>query len=188
MIPTDLEHSAAKVTETRMVMDVISDHAERFLQQELDLSVKDRFSRSENVKLLKLKALTSLVAVGGDVNLLIGFSFDDSLLQEIFQRFTADIEVSEDERELYLHETASEIINTIIGNSTKDINSSKTPISLSPPIILIGAKSIYRDKDAVFFTVELVCDQGSLEIDLIGPKWLFDAQLNYVGNEGGAKA
>ena len=44
----------------------------------------------------------------------------------------------------------------------------------------VEAKNITRNKGATFYTLDIETDSGMLSIHFIGPKELFDLNLNYV--------
>jgi len=84
------------------------------------------------------------------------------------------------EEDLYRCSTVTEVANVIIGNCTADFSSFGERISISPPILLEGTKHIHRMKDAMFNNVAIVTAQGCFDINLVGPRDMFNAHLDYV--------
>jgi CheY-specific phosphatase CheX len=181
-----LRSAADRQQDIGRVMTVVTRYANSFLEGEIGIAIIDRKYRFEEVQQLELKSMTSLVSVGGDINMLIAFSFDSQLIEFISKSLTSDIFVDDDERDLYMRETASEVINMIIGNSTADLATGTDMITLSPPVVIAGAKSVFRARGAKFFSVNMFSAQGNLDIDFVGPQELFDEKLNYIGLAEGA--
>jgi CheY-specific phosphatase CheX len=132
------------------------------------------------IETLDIHGLTAVVGVGGPVSLLIAFSFEQHLVDALYARMTAEIEVPPGEEEQYRGSVAAEIINTIIGNCTADLQQSDQAISLTPPMILDHVKHIHRMQNVVFISRSLETDYGCVDINLVGPGELFDTSLNYV--------
>ena len=81
---------------------------------------------------LKLKHVTALLNVGGNINMYVGVSFDEPLIEKVFDAYCEDLEIEEDERDEYIEETAGDVINIVVGNSTADLADSGMVINLSP--------------------------------------------------------
>jgi len=126
-----------------------------------------------------LHDITAVAGFGVPVGLLIAFSFDQTLLGDILDKATASLPVPEEERELYLRETAAEVVNTVLGLCTADFQLKETAVSLSPPVVMEGARSIQRRGDAVFASMDIHTDKGAVSVNLFGPRHLFDDRLNY---------
>ncbi len=157
-----------------------AERARAFLAQELDTPILASRFALRDVNRLDLRELTSIVVVGGPVDMIVAFSFDGALLEQLFKIYVADLTIENHEREIYIGETAGDIINTVIGNLTADINPGGRAITFSPPVIVTGARSLLRYKEARFYTVSLETAYGALVVNIIGPKQLFDKYLNYL--------
>lgn len=130
---------------------------------------------------LTLLDMTAIVRMGGGVNLLIAFSFQDALVDTLFKRMTADFDIAPDEVEMYREAAAGEAVNTILGHSTIDLQKTNGPaISMTPPVTLDRVKTIRRMKNAMFYTRSLDTEFGRMNISLVGPQELFDTHLDYV--------
>jgi|GEM_PF-500524 CheY-specific phosphatase CheX len=183
------QHSAGElVGEMTAIMHVVARRTDMFLRSQIGLTVNGCSHHADGVQCLELKDLTSLVSVGGSLNMIIAFSFDAGLIAHISQKFTDGIAVGDDERELYLNDAASEMINTIIGNCTAELAERNAVISMSPPVIITGARSVHRAQDAKFFSVTMSLSKGSMGIYFIGPRGLFDDNLETIFASNGAQA
>ncbi len=163
------------------LIEAVANRAASFLQDEIGIVPSAIRYHLENVQKLELRHLTSLMSVEGYSPLYLAMSFDESLIEHAFAVYAKDIEYDASERDMYLEETAGDIVNIIVGNATSSIGAPPgKPVRLSPPVIITEARSIFRLKAAQFFTAGLETDHGTLEILCIGPKDLFDEHLNYL--------
>lgn len=165
------------------VAEVVAATMERtrsYFEEEFDIQVADITQGSGDVASLDVRGLTAIVGVGGPVSLLIAFSFEPSLMDVLYTRMTDGIEVPVGEEETYRSSIAAEIINTIIGNCTTELQQHDETISLTPPMIVDSARHIHRVKNAVFINRRLNSAFGSVNINLVGPGELFDLDLHYV--------
>lgn len=167
----------------KLIADVVASTLARtrsYFEEEFAIDVTDVSQDRGNIELLEIHDLTAIVGVGGPINLLVAFSFEQALVDALYRRMTADIEVPPGEEDLYRSSAAAEIVNTIIGNCTADFQQRDHGISLTPPVILDKAKHIQRMKNAVFVSRSLETTFGRVDINLVGPTELFDDSLNYV--------
>jgi CheY-specific phosphatase CheX len=132
-----------------------------------------------DVSQLQLHDMTVIAGLGGPISLLIAFSFDASLVDALFVRVTDGIEVPPGETELYRRETAAEIVNTILGLCTSDLQNIEESIALSPPVVIEDARCIHRPKNAVFANMRIRTEKGIVSVGFVGPRELFDDHLNY---------
>lgn len=162
------------------MMKVITDRTSGFLKEETYINVESNEFVFDNNQPPVLKHLTALVSINSNINVYIAFSFDEPLIEQAFTAFTADIDIEPDEREEYIEETASEIINIVIGNATADFQDKKAVVSFSPPVVISNAKRLVHHKDAKFFTSNLHTNHGEMSIFCIGPSQLFNEQLQTI--------
>ena len=161
------------------LMDRVVTRTKSFLSDELETNVLSSRFQLQNVTKIDLRELSSIVVVGGPVNMIVAFSFDHGLIERLFKIYTDDIDVEEGERDLFHGETAGDIINTVIGNVTADIKKNGGALTFSPPVILSGARSLLRHRDAKFYAASMDTEYGALAVNVIGPPELFDQYLNY---------
>jgi len=164
----------------RTLMDVMTRRTINFLTDELEIELQSRGDLQDSTHKIELLHLTSIMGIEGHIGVFLAFSFDEGLIHNALESFADDIDIDEEEKDLYLEEAAMEILNTIVGNATADLGEKGNIITLSPPIIVSEARSVLRHKKARFYSVNLQTSAGELQIHCIGPKELFDDKLNYV--------
>lgn len=165
-------------------MAAVLTRARDYLQEEIGLSVSRAKPRTGNLDSLHLRDITSVVSTDGPVKLIITFSFQRSLLEHMREVVTAALTVTPEERELFLRETAGEVMNFILGHATADLAEEGNDVELSPPVVLDQERDILRPKKAIFTSIELSTNHGIMDINFIGPSELFDSHLNIVGDQG----
>ena len=158
----------------------VGDLVKQFLAVEIKIKTSSINYQFHDVQRLKLKYLTSIMAVEGQLHMLFAFSFDQPLINKIMRKYTVDIDTSDIAEEEYIEETAADMINLLLGNSLKGFSISGKTIQLTPPVVITEAKTIYRNKQAMFLTADIITHQGSIQIYCIGPEKLFDSELNYI--------
>ncbi len=156
------------------------DRTKTYLASEAGIDVTDARRATGNLNQLKLQQSTAIVGLGGKIGLLIAFSFPREIVDVLYDRLTAGIDVPEGDEALFRRETVTELVNVIIGNCTADFCTDGERISMSPPILLEEAKHIHRIKDAIFDSILLETAHGCFDINLVGPREIFDAHLNYM--------
>ena len=105
------------------VVKVVERRTIDFLCDELKLVVKDIGRYLHNEQSVKLRDVTAIVGVGSRTGLYIAYSYDASLLHAMMVRYTAELTIAPEEEALYMRETASEVVNVIVGNCTASISS-----------------------------------------------------------------
>lgn len=160
------------------VIDVISKRTIAFLNDEMDIQVETQDVNLVPVNRLELYYLTTVLTVGGNINVNVIFSYEQKLIEKIFEVYTEDVEVLPEERLEYIEETAGDVINIIVGNSTADFKALDT-ITLSPPIMISEAKSIAKSKLSEFFVNHFHTIHGSMSIFCVGPKGTHDLSESF---------
>jgi CheY-like chemotaxis protein len=94
--------------------------------------------------------------------------------------FTEGLDYPAEEESMYLEETAGELLNIVVGNAADKFAPDDEVVTFSPPIVITEAKSILKNNRATFYAVEMSTTAGMLYIYIIGPKHLFDDELNYI--------
>lgn len=161
------------------VMASILGQTREVLAAEAVISVEGAETFDCDVSKLHLHDMTAIAGLGGPISLLIAFSFESRLVESLFTRITADIEVPAGEEDLYRRETVAEVVNTILGLCTTDLQNIEESIALSPPVIIEDARCIHRPKNAVFASMRIRTEKGKVSVSFVGPRELFDDRLNY---------
>jgi CheY-specific phosphatase CheX len=173
--PQQLDH------EIGLVMRVVEQRTLSFMRDEIGLEPISIEHHMHDEKSVVLRPITAIVAVGSKSGLYIAYSYDLSLIREMTRLYTAGLTYPADEEELYIRDTASDVVNVIVGNSTAELASRGELITLSPPMLMVGAKTIHSRDGSTVAALTAHFAQGALDVAFVGPKVLFDQHLNYRG-------
>ncbi|WP_164503676.1 chemotaxis protein CheX [Pleionea sediminis] len=135
-----------------------------------------------DVKQLKLNYLTSMIVIEEPMSVIFAFSFDEPLAYAVMKSYTIELDVDPSSESQYVQDSAADVINIVLGNSLTSFQIYDKAIELTPPIVLVGAKTIYRKQTATFYSSEIETEQGNMKIFCLGPQVLFDHRLNYKGD------
>lgn len=166
--------------EITAVVKVVEQRTIAFLKEQLGLSVVKISRRLHHEQTVILRQMTAIVGVGSRQGLYIAYSYDESLIRAMTKRYTAELSVPPEEEPLYMRETASDVVNVIVGNCTADLARQGEVVSLSPPVLALGAVIIQGRPKTAIATLTLEYPEGSLDVAFVGPKLLFDDHLNYM--------
>ncbi|CAG1021777.1 hypothetical protein DOJK_01237 [Patescibacteria group bacterium] len=148
-------------------MNKLANRLISFLNNELDIATTDIHFMLNDIHKMQLNHLTTLINVEGSVKVLILISYQQSLFDEIFLRYTRDLSIAEDELEEAMVDSAGDIINIIVGNTLTDINNEPKKIIMSPPLIITAAKQLAGQRHAMFYKANLITALGQLDIYLV---------------------
>ncbi|NNM51888.1 MAG: chemotaxis protein CheX [Pseudomonadales bacterium] len=151
-----------------------------YFLEEFSIEVNEAEQDNPKNETLNIHGLTAVVGVGGPVSLLIAFSFEQGLIDELYTQMTAGLTISPDEEQIFKESVAGDVINTIIGNCTADLKNGNKAISLTPPMIIDHVKKIHRTNNVVFITKNMMTEFGVIDVNILGPSNFFDSNLNYV--------
>jgi len=167
--------------EITAVVEVVVKRTITFMREQLDMRPQGVERHEGSPESLRLRDITAIVGVGSKAGLYVAFSYDDRLIRAMMKRYTADLAVAPDEEELYVQETAADIVNVIVGNCTADLSQRPEPVSLSPPVLMVGARTISGSPGTTVAALTLQLDEGRLDLAFVGPRVMFDERLNFLG-------
>jgi len=166
--------------DAKQLIEDVTDKTISFLDKETSLKVIDKTFEANDQTHMDLKNISSLISIGGNLNAYIVFSFDRDLIFQIFKNYTKGLDLVPEEQATDIEETAGEMLNIIIGNTLTLFQKKGEAIHFSTPIIISEAKRIMRSRNAKFFQSDLDTDYGAMRIFLVGPKELFNNELDYL--------
>lgn len=170
-----LEHDIAPVLKT------VERRAIAFFHDQLDLVAEKIGHSIHREDQFTLREMTAIVGVGSSQGLYIAFSYDLPLVKAMTRKYTAELTIAPEEEDLYMRETALDVVNVIIGNCTADLARQREVIALSPPVLALGARTMQGRPKSAVAVMALTFPEGALDIAFVGPKLLFDEHLNYIG-------
>ena len=163
--------------ENKILMPLV-ERSISFLQDELGINVSSDEIEIVSPQKVELKKNTAMIGTGGSVQVLITIGYDDGLLNKVVEAFLEGDEVDEDEKD-EIHESVScEFVNTIVGNALQNPLDGTT-LSITPPILIYEAKSLFKHKSSKIAVAKIQTDFGEMLLTTIGPKETFAKELNF---------
>jgi len=137
----------------------------------------------ESLEIIDLKyPSVFLILTVSNKQLIILFTFDNSLIQHLHLALTEGIEYSEEELQNITEAVAADMLNIIIGNATADMPNNGNLIKITPPQLIKNKKQLLRKQQAQFFAAEVITSVGRLWVSSIEPIELFNENLDYINN------
>ena len=167
--------------EVMQIMQSVITRTRAHFESEFGICLAETNCNAGRLDTLTLLDMTAIIGMGGAVNLLIAFSFQEGLINAMYERMTNGLGIQPDEVDMYREAAAGEVVNTILGHCTIDLQDlDRRGIAMTPPVILDRVKTIRRMKEAMFYTQSLDTALGCMTISLVGPRGLFNTKLEYV--------
>ena len=151
----------------REIIEIITSNCVEYFEQEFKMEVISKKIYLKDIYNIHLDYLTSVISVKGHLNFLLAFSYDEILINKLFQFFTEGVDIDEGEEDLYLEESASEIMNIVVGNATKYLEKRDSLLTLTPPIVFKEAKNIINKKDSQYYNSVIATAFGNMNLYLI---------------------
>lgn len=152
------------------MLDSLIIQTKKFLQDDMGIEVKETFiSQLEHNKLL-LKDETSMIGVGGGLNLLILMSYDNSVLLKLVDSFVDGEVIPADEVQEIQNSVCGEVINTIVGLSLSSFPNTGEKITITPPITFNAASDLIKHKNSKIISVNVTTNYGEISIGIVGSK------------------
>jgi chemotaxis protein CheX len=113
-----------------------------------------------------LKKYTTMIGVGGTLNLLFYVTYDESLLDHLTYKFAYG-HVLDHEFQALRESAAGEIANTVIGHAISDFPDKGKGVAITPPVTIEDAKCINTHATQML-TVLVSTPYGNIELNVIG--------------------
>ncbi len=150
-----------------------------YFANEFGISVTENNQCVGEIETINLLDMTAIINIGGAINLLIAFSFQESLLNAIYGEMTDGLGIPFNEIDRYRKAAAGDVINTVLGHCTIDLQKlDQNGVIITPPLIIRDVKKIRHLKNAMFCTQNLNTPLGCMTISVVGQKELFGTNFN----------
>ncbi len=151
-----------------MILDSLILQTKLFLQEDMRLEILKVNTEMFDEKSLNLKQHTSMIGVGGKLNLMTVISFDNQLLNKLMELFMEGEAVAEDERVDVMESVSGEVINTILGLALPTFPNRGKGVTITPPITINDASSLKKQKNSKIISANISTNFGNLSISAIG--------------------
>jgi CheY-specific phosphatase CheX/signal transduction histidine kinase len=164
--------------EFHKVMESVVRHLGAYFESECDLPTVALPAPNGGPEAPTLLGVTAVIGIGGAINLHVAFSFQSELIDALCDRMTEGMPPSAESRHDLQQAVAGEIINTVVGHCTVDLQVlDRAGVPITPPAVVFGTKVLPRFDTAIFMTQSLATPLGRMDISLVGPGNLFTIDL-----------
>lgn len=154
------------ITLSKEVLTSIVYHAKLLLVGEMQMQTGFN-GEYRSVSKIELRKYTTMIGIGGTLNLLFYTTYDDLLLDNLTKLFAYGT-ISEEEFLEFRESAAGEIANTIVGHAIVDFPNKGKGVTLTPPVTIEDAKAIVRTNGTCILTALLSTPYGNMELNVIG--------------------
>jgi chemotaxis protein CheX len=151
-----------------MILDSLILQTKLLLQEDMKLEIVNLETIRTDYETLTLKEFTSMIGVGGKINLMAVISFDVNLLNKLVSIFMDGEEVAQDEVDEIRESVTGEVINTILGLSLPTFPNRGKGITITPPITINEASVLKKHKNSRIVSVNITTNFGTVSISAIG--------------------
>lgn len=151
-----------------MILDSLILQTKLLLQEDMKLEIVNLETIRADYETLTLKEFTSMIGVGGKINLMTVISFDVDLLNKLVSIFMDGEEVAQDEVDEIRESVTGEVINTILGLSLPTFPNRGKGITITPPITINEASVLKKHKNSRIVSVNITTNFGTVSISAIG--------------------
>lgn len=156
--------------DTTGFLKTIAERLDGFFKDELSIDVSDIEYHLERHDRIELRYLTSLLGVKGRAQMFVLFSFDELLIQHVYEVYTAELTIDADEQDMMMEETSGDLLNIVIGNVLSTISKKGERNTVTPPLTLTEAKNLVRHRNATVKSADLITASGRVSIYCVWPK------------------
>lgn len=160
------------------MMTALGERTRLYLETEMAIPVTAMADADNVPAAITLDEMTAIVGIGGPTDLLAAFSFSSGLADALFHRLIEMLGLPPEEAGEFRQAGLGEMANVIAGNWIAEFSPPGTRTTLTPPTLVEGAKDIPHIPRAIYRTLSIATESGSMSIYLIGPKNMFDLMLN----------
>jgi chemotaxis protein CheX len=151
-----------------MILDSLILQTKLLLHEDMHLEIIDVETKKADYEVLVLKEFTSMIGVGGKINLITVISFDSELLNKLVSIFLDDEEVDESEISEIRYSVTGEVINTIMGLALPTFPYRGKGITITPPIIINEVSILKKYTNSKIVSANITTNFGTVSISAIG--------------------
>ena len=167
-------HTHTPIHEIELVMQSMVTQTQDYFETEHETCMIDGAPDAGESNSQPLLDMTAIIGFGGLVNLQAVFSFQTSLVNAVYAWMTEGFDDRPEEVEKHHEAAIGELVNTILGHCTLDLQHlDRQGIPLTPPVILEAGHVFPAMNCAVFCRHCLHSKYGRLNICLVGPQEVF---------------
>jgi CheY-specific phosphatase CheX len=154
----------------RATVDAVSHHAQAHVAGALGLTLLGEPEVIEGEQALKLLDMTAIISLGGAANVLVAFTFETALSDQIRLIETQGLPMTPEEFAKCLPETLAETANIIAGHCTKDLERARHLVTMSTPVVIESRHLLCSAGRAHYKKVSYQTTLGKMQIICVAPR------------------
>lgn len=151
-----------------MILDSLILQVKLFLNEDMDIDIEKIDVNETDSNQLELKQHTSMIGIGGKLNIMAVISFNDDILLHLVNLFMEGEEVDEEELAEVKESVSGEVINTILGLALPTFPNRGKGVTITPPITINDAGKLNKHKNSKIISAHIKTSYGELSLSLIG--------------------
>ncbi len=151
-----------------MIIDSLVLQSKLFLVEDMDIDIQNIEIVDNSPDKLVLKDSTSMIGIGGKLNMMVVISLENRFLSKLVELFMDGEEVDDDEKEEVYSSVTGETINTIIGLALPTFPNRGRGVTITPPITISDASNVKKDKTSTILSANIQTEFGSMSISAMG--------------------
>lgn len=159
-------------------LEPIMNRTMSFLEEDMGIAVISKAIEILSPKKVELKKNTVMIGTGGSIQVILTIGYDDLLLDKLVEAFLEGEKIDDDEKDEIRESVSCEFLNTVVGNAMTNFAGDGV-ISITPPVLIYEAKSLFKYKDSKIVTATIKTDFGDMTLAAVGPRELFEKELEF---------
>lgn len=149
-----------------VIMDIIVKHTGVFFDLNFEIISKNKWKKSIKDR-LTLNEYNTLIKMNNEDEYVLILSTDNSL-SDFFVRKMVEADLEGEEKEDCKLAVLEEVLNTIVGNSTQELEEHKHEINLGIPETITDkqAEKLLKEKDKEVYVYDLKINLGVIKLSL----------------------
>ena len=153
-----------------MIIESLLLQTKLFLQDDMGIAIEKTYIGDEGTDRVSLSDYTSMIGVGGKLNLMVIISYQSSLLNTLVDNFMDGEEVDPQEEQEIRDSVAGEVVNTIMGLALPTFPNRGKGVTITPPITINDASNIAKHKNSKIITAIITTEHGQMSVSVVGPE------------------
>jgi CheY-specific phosphatase CheX len=151
-------------------MDAVAQHTQAHVCGALGLTLQRAPEVVEGEAALDLLDMTAIISLGGAANVLLAFTFENDLSNQIRGIETRGLSMTPEELTRCLPETLAETANIIAGHCTRELARADRLVTMSTPLVVQSRQLQCGAGRAFFKKISYQTDAGRLHVVCVAPR------------------
>lgn len=149
-------------------------HTEAYVSEILGIPLRECPVVFDKPNEIGLRSLSTLIAMGGATSVLVCFTVDQALADELLRIESAGLDLDGMDRGELVQATLSELANIVLGHCTTNLCSKDQSVSLSAPVVISVERLRPPPEKSSFARLTYETRFGMMDVFMFGPRESID--------------